>query len=241
MKKILRVVVVFCMFTSIFLAFCTAQKGTVEGAKKDIDKKLVHKVAGSWVANNYDYGNYELVYDGKTLTYNSMKLEIEYTEGNRVFTHQAHDKTAHYIFEAKEDEIIVYPSYKVEQSGDELVVGGDLAPIELKKTRTISKESIFGRWKSVESDFPAFIQVRATFDPNKIDLLIAQTEESEKNEIIPLTFETGESELIYLNKEKTIRYSFSYYEETKMLLNSATTEEGVEGTARPWILERVVE
>lgn len=239
MKEIGRVV--FLCWASIVLASCNSPKVSVEDSKKGIDESLIQRLAGSWVANNYDYGSYEIVYDEKKLIFNSEKLEIEYTEDSRVFTHQAKDKTFHYIFEVNEEKIIVYPKYEVKQSGDELVSGGDLAPIELKKTRTISQESILGRWKSTEPDFPAFIQINATFDPNKVELLIAKNESLENSEAIPLTFETGETELIYLNKDKTLRYSFSYYKETQLILSSSTNKNGAEGTARPWILERVVD
>ncbi|ALR99941.1 hypothetical protein ATZ33_00655 [Enterococcus silesiacus] len=239
MGKFLKVVF-FCS-ASIFLASCSSKEATVDDSKKRIDESLVQILAGSWKANSYDYGDYEIVYDKKSLMFNSEKLEIEYTEGSSVFTHQANDKTFHYIFEVKEEAVIVYPRYEVEQSGNELLSGGDLAPIELKKARTISQESILGRWKSVETDFPVYLQVRATFDPNKVDLLIAKTENLEDVETIPLTFESGKSELIYLNEDKTIRYSFSYYKETQMILSSSTNKEGVEGTARPWILERAAD
>ncbi|MEI5995079.1 hypothetical protein [Candidatus Enterococcus mansonii] len=238
MEKYLRVG--FFFLVSLFLVSCTAKKETIEVRKKEIDKKLIHTLVGSWVANSYDYGNYEIIYDAKGLTFNSTKLEIEYTKGNRVFTHEENDKASRYIFEVKEEEIIVFPSYEVKQSGDELAKGGDLAPIELRKTQRISKESILGSWRSIEPDFPVYIQVRATFVPNEVDLLISKSEHAEEIETIPLTFESGESELTYVNKEGTIRYSFSYYEETKMLLTSSSTKEGTEGTARPWILERVI-
>ncbi|WP_207694105.1 hypothetical protein DOK67_0001958 [Enterococcus sp. DIV0212c] len=239
MKKYLRVV--FLVSVLIIIASCAAKKVKTEVAKKDIDKQLVHTLVGSWFADSYDYGNYEITYDDKNLNFNSTQLEIKYTEDNRVFTHQKEDKKLHYIFEVKEEEVIVYPSYEVEQSGDELVVGGDLAPIQLKKEPEISQERILGRWKSTESDYPAFIQVRATFDPNKVELLIAQEENSKEFELISLTFENGGTELNYLNGTKTIRYRFSIYEDGRMIINSSTTQEGVEGTARPWILERAVE
>ncbi|MBO0440850.1 hypothetical protein [Candidatus Enterococcus ikei] len=239
MEKYLRVV--FLVSVLIIIASCAAKKVKTEDTKKDIDKKLVHTLVGSWFADSYDYGNYEITYDDKNLNFNSTQLEIDYTEDNRVFTHQKEDKKLHYIFEVKEEVVIVYPSYEVEQSGDELVVGGDLAPIQLKKAPEISQERILGRWKSTESDYPAFIQVRATFDPNKVELLIAQEENSKEFELISLTFENGGTELNYLNDTKTIRYRFSIYEDGRMMINSSTTQEGVEGTARPWILERAVD
>lgn len=238
MEKFLKAVF-FCS-ASIVLVSCSSKAAVVDDSKKRIDETLVQRLAGSWKANSYD-GNYEIIYDEKSLTFNSEKLEVEYTEGSNVFTHQANEKTIHYIFEVKKAAIMVYPSYEIEQSGNELLSGGDLAPIELKKTRTISQESILGRWKSAETDFPAYLQVRATFDPNKVDLLVAGTENLEAVEAIPLTFESGESELIYLNEDKTIRYSFSYYKETQMILSSSTNKEGVEGMARPWILEKAVD
>lgn len=127
---------VFLLSTLVMLTACTIKKDTIKDSEKEIDKKLVYHLVGSWVADSYDYGDYELTYDEKKLTFNSTKLEIEYTKDNKVFTHQENDKTFHYIFEVNEEEIIVYPSYKVEQSSDELMVGGDLAPIKLKKETT---------------------------------------------------------------------------------------------------------
>lgn len=228
-----------CFFlTVVILASCVVKKGTNNKLNRGIDETLVHTLTGSWVADSYDYGNYQISYDEQALTFNSIALEIEYTEGNRIFTHEKKDKAFRYIFEVKDEEIVVFPSYDVKQSGDELAVGGDLAPIELKKTRILSKESILGNWYSTESDFPEFIQVRTTFVPNEVDLIIRKSEDAEEFETIPLTFESRGSELIYVNKERTIRYSFSHYEGTKMLLTSSSTREGAEGSARPWILER---
>lgn len=229
----------FLLVILIILASCTAQKGGTDSAKKESDKKLIHTLTGLWYADSYDYGKYEITYDDKTLNFNDITLEIEYTEENKIYTHEAKNQKSHYDFEVKEDVVTVYPSYEVEQSGDELAVGGSLAPIELKKERMISKESILGRWKSTESDYPVFIQIQATFDYNKVNLLIAQNENSEENETIPLTFENGKSELNYLNNDQTIRYTFSNYEETKMIVYFSTTKEDAKGTARPWILERL--
>lgn len=140
-----------------------------------------------------------------------------------------------------EEEIIVYRSYRIEQTSDELVSGGDLAPIELKKERTLTKETILGQWKSTEPDYPAFIRIKATFDPDKIELVIAKNAETEELETVPLTFEARESELIYFNNDQTIRYSFSYDKESRMILSSFSTQKGATRTVRPWILERVFE
>lgn len=238
MEKYLRGV--FIIGLSIILTACTTDQKVEIDDKKEVDKRLVHKLVGSWLADSYDYGHYEIVYEKNRLTFNSTKLEIEYTEENKVFTHKQDDKTVHYIFEAKEDELIVYPSYEIEQSRDELAVGGDLAPIQLKKTRTLSKESILGQWQSIEADYPAFIQIRTSYDVDKVELLLAQTKNADKVETILLTFETGKNELIYLNDDQTMRYSFSYYKESQMIINVFTTKEEATGAARPWVLERVV-
>ncbi|EOH92872.1 hypothetical protein UAW_02913 [Enterococcus haemoperoxidus ATCC BAA-382] len=132
MEKFLRVI--FIIGLSITLTACSSNKKVEKVAKKAVDKRLVHKLAGSWLADSYDYGNYKIVYEENRLIFNSTELEIDYTKENKVFTHKQKDKTVHYIFEVKEDELIVYPSYEIEQNSDELMVGGDLAPIQLKKT-----------------------------------------------------------------------------------------------------------
>ncbi|ALS37476.1 hypothetical protein ABID30_001448 [Enterococcus rotai] len=131
MEKFLRGI--FIIGLSIILTACSSNKKVEKVAKKAVDKRLVHKLAGSWLADSYDYGNYKIVYEENRLIFNSTELEIDYTKENKVFTHKQNDKTVHYIFEVKEDELIVYPSYEIEQNSDELMVGGDLAPIQLKK------------------------------------------------------------------------------------------------------------
>ncbi|OTN87852.1 hypothetical protein A5819_000300 [Enterococcus sp. 7E2_DIV0204] len=130
MKNNLKVLLLLSV--SLMVGSCAAKREKTDNTKKDYDEKLVHALVGSWFAKNYDYGKYDITYDDDVLNFNSTKLEIEYTEDNRVFTHQKNDKTFHYIFEVKEEEVIVYPHYEVEQSGDELILGGDLAPINLK-------------------------------------------------------------------------------------------------------------
>lgn len=143
MKNKLKVLFVLSVLLTV--ASCIAKKEKTYNTKKNHDKKLVHALVGLWFAENYDYGKYDITYDDDVLNFNSTKLEIEYTEDNRVFTHQKNDKTFHYIFEVKEEEVIVYPRYEVEQSGDELILGGDLSPINLKKELIITQESILGR------------------------------------------------------------------------------------------------
>lgn len=36
-----------------------------------------------------------------------------------------------------------------------------------------------------------------------------------------------------------MRYSFSYYKESQMVINVFTTKEEATGAVRPWVLERV--
>ncbi|OJG67301.1 hypothetical protein RV09_GL002867 [Enterococcus moraviensis] len=230
----------FLVAISIFLASCSAKKMPTEESKNEIDQQLVESLPGSWVANSYDYGNYEISYEDKKLCFNSEELEIEYTEENRVFTHQEKDKSFHYIFEVNKDGITVLPHYEVKQTGKELITGGDLAPIMLKKQRILTKENLLGRWKSVEPDHPGYFEIKATFDSTKIDVLLSETAEFKEVETIPLTAEKGNSALVYIDESKTTKYIFTKHEEAQIILNTSSTQTGAEGTARPWILERVI-
>lgn len=229
-KKMIGLVLLFTIF---FLSACRkpSQK------KNSINPETVQKITGTWFADSYDYGTYVISSDNQKIVFNSIQLIIDFTEENYIYTYETDDKKSHYTFKIEEDEVTVYPTYEVEPN----TAGGSLAPIILRKQQQISTENILGSWQSTESDYPAFIQVKATFDPLKIDLLFTQAEGASNPETIPLTLESEEadSSLTYVNVDKTLRYTFSNYENKKLILTLSSTKQDTEGTARPWILTRV--
>ena len=111
-----------------------------------IDSKLVQKISGKWQDDSYDYGDYEISVENKTIHFNSEILTITSTENNKIYTHEKKDKKSHYVFLVEDDCVIVYPSYVIEQTSDEKLVGGDLAPITLKKNPEILTTTILGKW-----------------------------------------------------------------------------------------------
>lgn len=229
-KKLVGLTLVFTIF---FLSACH----TRPQEKNSITAETVQKITGTWFADSYDYGTYVITSDNKKIDFNSTHLTIDFTEENTIYTYETDDTKSHYTFKIEEDTVTVYPTYEVEPNA----VGGSLAPIILKKQQQISTKNILGSWQSTESDYPAFIQVKATFDPLKIDLLLAKAEGASDREIIPLTLESKKADksLIYLNSDKSLRYTFSNYENKKLILTSTSTKQDAEGTARPWILTRV--
>ncbi|MHC5226808.1 hypothetical protein ACYSNW_00870 [Enterococcus sp. LJL99] len=205
-----------------------------------IDTTLVQKIVGEWQDDSYDYDEYIISVDNQTIHFNSEILSIISTENNKIYTNEKNDKKSHYTFVVENDAVIVYPSYEIEQTSDEIMVGGDLAPITLKKSPEISTTNILGSWKSIESNYPAFIRVKATFDPDQIELIIEQNEETTNSNPILLTLESkSHSSLTYLNEDKTVNYTFSNYENRKLILGTSATGKDVIGEGRPYILERV--
>lgn len=205
--------------------------------KADINTALVQIIVGTWFADSYDYGTYVITTNHNKIDFNSIHLTIDFTEENTIYTYETDDKKSHYTFKIQEDKVTVYPTYEVEPN----TVGGSLAPIILKKQQHISTENILSSWQSTDLDYPAFIQVKATFDPLKINLRLAKTEGDSINETIPLTLESKKSpnSLTYLNADESIRYTFTNDENKQLVLTPASTQTDVEGTARPWILTRV--
>lgn len=208
--------------------------------KKTIDNEIVQKIVGSWKDDSYDYGDYVLTVEDKTIHFNSEILTIEYTEDNNIYAYEKDDKKFHYDFVIEKDQVMVYRTYEIEQTSDEPITGGVLAPITLKKNPEISTRNILGKWKSTESDRPAFIQINAMFNSNQVELTIRKEADSTDSQPILLTLDSkNNSSLDFSNEDKALNYTFSNYESTKLILYISTTEKNVEGTARPYTLERV--
>ena len=208
--------------------------------KKTIDNELVQKIVGSWKDDSYDYEDYVISVDKNTIHFNSEILTVDFTEDNIIYAHEKDDIKSHYDFVFEKDQIIIYPSYEIEQTSDKKVVGGDLPPITLKKNPEITTRNILGKWKSTESDNPTFIQINAMFNANQVELTIRKDENSTDAQPILLTLDSKDSSsLNFLNEDKTLNYTFSNYESTKLILGTSTTEKNIEEASRPYILERV--
>lgn len=228
-------------FIFLLLAFLTGcKKEDKQKIKHEtIDTALVQKIIGEWQDDSYDYDDYLISVDNQTIHFNSIILTITSTENNTIYTNEKNDTKSHYNFVVDDDSVIVYPSYEIEQTSDEIIDGGSFAPITLKKNPEISTTNILGNWKSIESDYPAFVRVNATFDPTQIELMIDQNEEVKNSQPILLILKSkNPSSLIYLNEDKTIEYTFSNYKNNKLILGTSTTNKDVTGEGRPYILER---
>lgn len=221
----------------LLLCQCLFLSACQQPAKKEIDTALVEKLTGHWYSDSYGSASYLITSENDSIYFDGTNLKIEYTQGNRLIAHVSEDETFHYTFEINDDSAIVYPHFDVSESA----TGGDLAPIVLKKEQQLSVESILGTWYSTESDYPAFIQIKATFNPESIDLVLAKDEHSSENETIPLTFEHKQdhAHLLFLNADQTVRFTFSIGKNNHLILYSASTTTDLEGTARPWLLKRM--
>lgn len=230
----------FFMFVILIILVGCKKESKQKVEKKTIDNDVVQKIVGRWKDDSYDYGDYVISVDDKTIHFNSEILTIEYTENNEIYAHEKDDKKFHYDFVIEDEQIIIYPTYEIEQTSDEPVTGGDLAPITLKKNPEISTRNILGKWKSTESDNPAYIQISATFNPEQVELILGKDENLTDVHPITLILENKNSySLLFLNDEKTMNYDFSNYAGTKMVLFSSETEKNNDSTTRPYILERV--
>ena len=192
----------FLMFLILIICVGCRKESKQKVEKKTIDNEVVQKIAGEWKDDSYDYGDYVISVDNKTIYFNSDILTIEYAENNKIYAYEKSDKKAHFNFIIKDNDIIVNRSYEIEQTSDTPVAGGDLAPITLKKNPEITTRNILGQWKSTESDSPAFIQINAMFNTNQVELIIRKDENSTDTQSILLTLDSKNgSTLNFLNED----------------------------------------
>ena len=230
----------FFMFVILIILVGCKNQSKQKVEKKTIDDDVVQKVVGSWKDDSYDYGDYVISVEDKTIHFNSEILTVDYTEDNEIYTHQKDDKKFHFDFTVEKDQIMVYRTYDIEQTSDEPVDGGVLAPITLKKNPEISTRNILGQWKSTESDNPAYIQINATFNPDQVELTIGKDENLTDVHPSLLTLENKNSySLLFFNEDKSLKYNFSNYAGTKLVIIRSEPEKNNESTIRPFILERV--
>ena len=210
--------------------------------KEDINKETVDKIVGRWEAHSYDFGTYEITNEREDLTLNQEELIIEYADEETVRTTVKGDETFHYTFEIVEEGIVIYPQYDVEQISNkpgEKLVGGDLAPIELKKEITLSENYLFGEWDSVEDDYKISLRISPSYQPGEIKLETAEIREFLNSEEVVLTMEKESGKSIsYLNQDKSLRYSFGLDEKKQLLHTRAVTDPNQVDMSRPMHLKR---
>jgi hypothetical protein len=218
--------------------------GCKQTSKRDIEKKmtdteLVQKVVGEWKDDTYDYGNYMIKYNDKTIDFNSTILVIDSTEKNRINTHERDDEKFHYDFVIEKDQIIVYRSYEIKQTSKEPIVGGDLAPITLMKEVKISRTNILGSWQPLKNDYLLSIQVEASFiGGSAYNVILTKSDGTSKTETLTLLSEKENSIFYFINEQSTMKYRFSNYDNNALTITSIKLENDTDVSEETWVLKR---
>lgn len=101
----------------------------------------------------------------------------------------------------------------------------------------ITKYDILGRWKSNEKGYPVDIEIQEEKN-NSNDIIF--TVNSTEKEI--LHFKKNQNQnLVFLNENENLSYTFSFYEDNNLIISKSTTNKENEGTSRPWILKKITE
>ena len=94
-----------------------------------LDTELVNKLSGTWLGEGEKEKKiYDIQADDKEIKINDELLEVTETDNNWVKSQTKSGKIFFYDFEIGESDLIVYPSFPVEEGQ----VGGVLAPFKLK-------------------------------------------------------------------------------------------------------------
>lgn len=221
---------------------CTkVQENEVNKQKVTINQEVVEQVAGQWYQEDQGVTPYQLIVKGKRIEMHTPTLHetviVDETKDNQIVTHLEDSKKTTYRFDLGENELTILRSYRLDEGKNSK--GGDLAPIVLHREKEITLNGVLGQWQSTEEDYPGYIIMRATFDPDKMELWQAQNEAMENAEIstLTLTKHDGES-LTFMNEDESMSYHLSYYSNQKLLFSRQTNNEGINWAIRPYILER---
>lgn len=173
--------------------------------------------------------------DNKSIHFDGRELVVNSAEENEISTHEKDNEKSSVFFRIEDEQVTVLRSYEVPKG----MVGGDLAPITLSKKRKITTNYINGVWQSVERDYTDFIRVQSNFNPKEFNFYIFKRNEFQEGdfEVLTVVSETDE-DIKMINEDKSMYYTFSFYEEDKLIIVPSTTDTENEGTGRPWILSR---
>ena len=232
-KRFIGTKIVAIFFIGLFVTACS--KLEEKDPVQTLDNELIEKISGKWLANNYDYATYKITNSEKNISFDSVELVVEKTEGNKIYTSEKEDDKAHCDFELFEDKLIVYRHYEIEQDSKNGYVGGVLTPIELRKKRVLTKEAILGNWESIEVNESVYIRISDSF-LDQLSLAIADNEEFNNVKTEILSVEEDKTTFQYINEEQSIRYLFSYVDKENLLIQRSSIKTGEE--MQRYILKR---
>ncbi|MTD41458.1 hypothetical protein GIX45_23125 [Erwinia sp. CPCC 100877] len=122
------------LYVILLMLFFTACKKTMEPEVEKVDDKLntalIEKLAGTWQAQNYDYGTYKIEVFETHLQLNEERLLFHYTKDALVCTKTHEADEFYYDFKLIDDALTIYRWFpdKPGSTG-----GGGIQPIELTR------------------------------------------------------------------------------------------------------------
>lgn len=235
MKKINIVLLSSCLL--VILSACQIGKKNVETEEEEkvIDQEVLQKIVGTWHDSSYDFAEYVISVDNTSVYFDRRELVVNSAEENEISTHEKDNEKSSVFFRIEDEQVTVLHSHEVPKG----MVGGDLAPITLSKKRKITTNYINGVWQSAERDYTDFIRVQSNFNPKEFNFYVYKRNEFQEGDFEVLTVVSeADEDIKMINEDKSMYYTFSFYEEDKLIIVPSTTDTENEGTGRPWILSR---